>query len=93
MATVVFTRNLVPFFPALRDRLSREVEGATVAEVLLALEAELPGLGHYLCDERGRLRHHVNAFVDGEMATDRAALGDPVAPGATIHFIQALSGG
>jgi len=47
----------------------------------------------YVLDEQGTLRHHVVVFVDGVQVRDRAALGEPVAPGAEIYVMQALSGG
>jgi hypothetical protein len=32
-------------------------------------------------------------FIDGDQIADRVGLGDRVAPGSTIHVLQALSGG
>jgi hypothetical protein len=46
-----------------------------------------------VCDERGRLRTHVNIFIDEERVADRARLSDPVAPDARVFILQALSGG
>ena len=42
------------------------VEGATVAEVLKALEAAHPGFADRLFDETGRLRRFVNVFLADE---------------------------
>ena len=92
MATVVLTRHLHAFFPALAARELR-VEASTVAEVIAALEQQAPGLGFYLCDEAGRLRTHVNLFVDGQRIADRTRLSDPVGPGSEVFILQALSGG
>lgn len=92
MPTVHLTRHLYTFFPHLEGR-ALEVPGATVAEVLLALEGLAPGIGFYVCDERGRLRTHVNVFIGKSMVKDRQRLSDPVAPTDAIHIIQALSGG
>jgi hypothetical protein len=47
----------------------------------------------YVLDDRGRLRHHMAAFVDGRQLEDRDGLSDPVAPGAVVDVVQALSGG
>jgi molybdopterin synthase sulfur carrier subunit len=57
------------------------------------LDALAPGLGFYICDERGRLRRHVNIFVDQEMIADRGRLSDRVEPGSHVMIMQALSGG
>lgn len=90
MPQVVLTPHLARFFPDLADG---EVPGATVAEVVAALDARWPGLAHYLVDERGRLRPHVNVFVDGAMVEDRDRLSDPVPEAGTVHVLQSLSGG
>lgn len=92
MPTVELTRHLHTFFPHLQAR-RLEVEAATVAEVVEALDAIAPGIAFYICDERGRLRTHVNIFVDGERIRDRQRLSDPVEPNTQIHILQALSGG
>lgn len=92
MVTVHLTRHLYSFFPRLEEA-EIKVEASTVAEVLQALEALAPGIGFYICDERGRLRTHVNIFVGKEMIRDRRALSDAVAAGDQVHILQALSGG
>ena len=43
-----------------------QVEGATVAEVLKALDAQHPGFGERLFDDNGALRRFVNVFVADE---------------------------
>ena len=73
------------------DRL--QAGGATVGEVLGAVFAERPQVRGYVLDERGRLRKHVCVFVDGTRLTNAAALGHAVRPEATLHVMQALSGG
>jgi molybdopterin converting factor small subunit len=92
MATVRLTRHLYSFFPQLEGKELR-VEASTVAEVVRGLEALAPGIGFYICDERGRLRTHVNIFVGKQLVRDRGGLSDPVAPGDEVHVLQALSGG
>ena len=69
------------------------VPGATVRAVLDAVFAEYPNLRGYVTDERGALRHHVVAFVNGSAVQDKATLAEPVAPDAEIYLFQALSGG
>lgn len=92
MVTVHLTRHLYSFFPRLAEA-EITVEASTVAEVVKALETLAPGIGFYICDERGRLRTHVNIFVGKEMIRDRRALSDAVAAGDQVHILQALSGG
>jgi len=92
MATVELTRHLFTFFPVLEGRRI-EVEAATVADVIRELDRLAPGIAFYLCDERGRLRVHVNVFVGEERVRDRHRLSDPLAPDARVSIFQALSGG
>lgn len=92
MAKVTLTRNLRAFFPQLGEQ-DLVVAADTVAEVVLEMERLAPGFSFYVCDERGRLRRHVNVFVDRERITDRAQLSDRVAPGSHVFIAQALSGG
>jgi hypothetical protein len=92
MAQVEFTRHLPTLFPQLGNT-PLTVEAATLADVVAGLELLAPGIGFYICDERGRLRPHVNLFVDGEMLMDRRSLSDPLTPTSRVFIAQALSGG
>lgn len=92
MVTVHLTRHLYSFFPHLEGK-EIAVEASTVSEVVQALERTVPGIGFYICDERGRLRTHVNVFVDKQMIRDRRGLSDPVGADSEVHILQALSGG
>lgn len=90
MPRITFTRHLERFFPGISDM---EIPGETVAEILSTLDRDFPGLRDYIVDETGALRKHVNIFVDGELVHDRRSLSDSVSTDATIHILQALSGG
>ncbi len=92
MVTVHLTRHLYTFFPHL-DGKDITLEASTVSDVIRALEGLAPGIGFYICDERGRLRTHVNVFVDKAMIRDRRGLSDAVPDGGQVHILQALSGG
>lgn len=92
MPRVELTRHLYQFFPALEGR-ELVVDGATVAEVVAALDRLAPGFGFYVCDELGRVRQHVNVFVGPDRIRDRATLTDPVGPDSRVSILQALSGG
>jgi hypothetical protein len=90
MAHVAFTPHLASYFPALH---AAEVEAESVAELVAELERAHPGLASYLVDERGRLRQHVNVFVDGRVVRDREHLADALTPSSRVYVAQALSGG
>lgn len=90
MAHVAFTPHLSRYFPELR---SAQLEARNVAELVAELERAYPGLASYLVDERGRLRQHVNVFVDGRRVRDRDELQDALARDSKVYVAQALSGG
>jgi sulfur carrier protein ThiS len=90
MARLVFTANLLPYTRGLREI---EVRGARVSDLLGNLDAALPGIRHYLVDDQGSLRRHVNVFVDGRPVADRARLADRIEERSVVHLLQALSGG
>jgi len=92
MAKVELTRHLFAFFPALEGK-ELNVDAATVADVIGELERIAPGFAFYVCDERGRLRTHVNIFVGQHRVADRARLSDPVRADSRVFIMQALSGG
>jgi molybdopterin synthase sulfur carrier subunit len=92
MARLTITPHLRRFFPALAEG-EAEVAGATVREIVDALERRYPGFASYVVDEAGRLRRHVNVFVGDEPIGDRVGLSDVVGPDAHVSILQALSGG
>jgi sulfur-carrier protein len=87
VATVHLPRSLVALFPGTERRV--EAGGATVAEVIDALDARVPGLRNRLVDAGPTLRAHINVYVDG----DPADLSTPVPEKSTVHVIPAVSGG
>ena len=91
MPSVNFTTHLQRFFPTLKQGMF--ADGQTVAEVILSLEQQHPGLAAYIVDERGALRKHVNIFVNDELVIDRVGLSDAVDPKTRVFIFQALSGG
>jgi molybdopterin synthase sulfur carrier subunit len=92
MPRVELTKHLFQFFPQLAGK-DLVVDGQTVAEVVSALDVLAPGIAFYVCDERGRLRQHVNVFIDEAPIIDRRELSDRLEPGSRVFIIQALSGG
>lgn len=79
--------HLVVLFPG-ADRLVA-LDARSVAEMVAALEALWPGMAERICDETPAIRRHINVFVDGR----RAKLSTPLAPGADVFVITAISGG
>ena len=70
-----------------------DVDGATVGEVLKALDAAHPGFAGRLFDDAGGLRRFVNVFVADEDVRFSDGLSTPVEPGQTVSIIPAVAGG
>lgn len=68
-------------------------DGATVADVLDALDAIHPAVGRRVRDETGTQRRHVNVFVGPDNVRDLAGLASVVPAGAEVSVLPAVSGG
>ncbi len=71
------------------NRSEHALEGATVGEVLLALERAQPALDGWILDERDVLRPHINVFVNGELGRSDTQLGAE----DRVDILPAISGG
>lgn len=76
--------RLFPGSPA-----SLELEAATVADLIDALDARWPGMRDRLCDGTPRIRRHINIFI----GADRADLDTTIPPTAEVTVMTAISGG
>jgi molybdopterin synthase sulfur carrier subunit len=68
-------------------------EGATVKEVLDALDAAHPGFRDRLYDDKGDLRRFVNVFVADEDIRFLKGVDTDVDPGSTVSIVPAVAGG
>jgi molybdopterin converting factor small subunit len=87
MTDVHLPSTLLSLFPGLRRHV--EAEGATVEELLAALDGRYPGLHDRLCEPGPKLRPHIHVYVAGQ----RAQLSTPVDDGVRVDVIAAISGG
>jgi molybdopterin synthase sulfur carrier subunit len=71
------------------DRAEHAIEGATVVELLRALERTHPATGGWILDERGSIRRHINVFVNGELGGAETAVGAD----DRVDVLPAISGG
>jgi len=69
------------------------LDGATVGEVLAALDAAHPGFGERLFDENGKLRRFVNVFVDDEDLRFLQGVDTPLTEKSVVSIIPAVAGG
>lgn len=70
-----------------------ELDGATVGDVLGALEAKHPGFSERILDADGGLRRFVNVFVADDDVRFLDGLATPVPDGETVAIIPAVAGG
>lgn len=70
-----------------------ELDGATVDDVLKALDAAHPGFGERLFDESGQLRRFVNVFVADEDIRFLDGVTTAVEDGQTVSIVPAVAGG
>lgn len=71
------------------DRSEHDVAGATVGELLRELERAHPEASGWVLDERGRIRRHINVFVNGELGGEDTAVGET----DRVEVLPAISGG
>jgi molybdopterin synthase sulfur carrier subunit len=80
--------------PLLRDLTggteTATVPGATVGQVVEALEQQFPGVRARLCPD-GVLRSGLAVIVDGQVG--RFGLLEETRPDSEIHFLPAIAGG
>jgi len=67
-----------------------QADGATVGEMLAALEQQFPGIRFRMIDEQEAIRRHIRIFVNGSQVPDIA---HALRANDEIVIVQALSGG
>lgn len=73
-----------------QGRSEVEAAGATLADLLWALERDYPGIRFRMIDEQDAVRRHMRIYVNGEQAR---RLDVALDPSDEIMIVQALSGG
>ena len=69
------------------------VAAGTVRALLEQLERDQPVLYRNLCDETGKVRRHLNVFVNTENVRDLHGVDTTLAAGDVVTFLPAVSGG
>ena len=65
------------------------LDGATIGDLLRALEQGNPALSGWVLDERGLIRRHINVYVNGELGGNDTA----VTNRDRVEVLPAISGG
>ena len=89
----VIVRLPAALAPSMGGQRVVEARGATVREIIAALDAAYPGMRFALCLETGELRPFVNIFLGKVNIRYLDGLDTPVAPGATLHVLHSVAGG
>jgi molybdopterin converting factor small subunit len=71
------------------DRADHVIAAGSVGELLRELERAQPAVDGWILDERGRIRRHINVFVNGERAREETSVGTD----DRIEVLPAISGG
>lgn len=66
---------------------------SSVCGVLVELERRHPAIHRNICDETGRLRRHINLFVNSSLMRERQGLETVLESGDVITILPAVSGG
>jgi molybdopterin synthase sulfur carrier subunit len=69
------------------------IEAGTVRAVLEDLERNQAALYRNLCDETGKVRPHLNVFVNADNIRDLNGVDAPLTPGDVVTILPAVSGG
>jgi molybdopterin converting factor small subunit len=69
------------------------ISAGTVSAALEDLERNQFALYRNLCDETGRLRRHLNVFVNSDNMRDLDGIDTMLAPGDVVTILPAVSGG
>lgn len=69
------------------------VSGATLRDLVSALDLACPGVRFDLCQENGELRQFVNVFVAGRNVRHLQGLATPIPAGASVHILPSVAGG
>lgn len=70
-----------------------DVDGATLSEVLDALDASYPGIKGRIVDEQGELRRFVNIYIGNDDVRFTDGLSTQTPDGSSVSVIPAVAGG
>jgi molybdopterin converting factor small subunit len=69
------------------------LRAATVSEALEEIQRDREALYRNICDETGRLRRHLNLFVNSDHMRDLDGMETRLAAGDVLTVLPAVSGG
>ena len=75
---------------------AREVEldsASDLGSVVSKLENSFPGIGGRIVDDQGKIRAHVNIFVNSENSRELKNENTPLRDGDVVHILPSVAGG
>jgi MoaD family protein len=69
------------------------LSASNVRAALEEIERTYPALHRSICDETGKVRRHVNVFVNNSLMGDREGLDTELVAGDVLTILPAVSGG
>ncbi len=75
------------------ERETIQADGATVGELLSAIDQTYPGLRERICDEKGQVRRFVNVYVNDEDIRFLEDQATPVKGTDEVSIVPAIAGG
>jgi sulfur-carrier protein len=75
------------------DKSEIPVSGGTISQALNDLTRQYPSIKTHIMDDKGRLRRHVNLFVNKENIRTLNGLDTPVKENDKIILMPSISGG
>ncbi len=91
MATIV--RIPTPLRKLTEGAAELPAEGATVAEVIEALERRHPGIKARILEPSGQPKRFINIYVGGEDIRFLSGLETPIQGAAEVSIVPAMAGG
>ena len=76
-----------------RSQIELTLTATTLGDALSALWTLYPGVRDRIATEQGQVRQHINIFIGDENVRYTGGLASPVAAGAEISIVPAVSGG
>ncbi len=88
----VIVKIPTPLRPIAGGLSELKVEGATVGEVLIEVEAQYKGLAEKVLDGQN-VKRFINVYVNEDNIRDHKELDTPVKSGDTISILPSIAGG
>jgi len=95
MGTTPFVTMFVPgqLRPYCAGASQLDVSASTVRGALEDLERTQADLYRNVCDETGKVRRHLNVFVNADNVRDLDGINTPLKAGDVLTILPAVSGG